>query len=90
LGGRQVIKKPDGKLRIKNETVEGFDPTYDGHINRNIRLSLAFLEITKPYIDIISYKDKGNDKIEIKWRVNGCYTLNEVRAVINDHVYNLQ
>ena len=41
--------------------------------------------MSKPYIDIVRFEEKSNDKVIITWRVNGCYTLNEARAIINDN-----
>jgi hypothetical protein len=40
---------------------------YDGHINRNIRLAVATIDLSRPYINIVNYKDIGNDKIEVTW-----------------------
>lgn len=31
------------------------DRTYDGHINRNIRLALATIDLARPYIKIVDY-----------------------------------
>lgn len=45
---------------------------------------MTVIEMSKPYIDVVSYIEKGNEKVEIIWRVNGCYTLNEARVIIND------
>lgn len=60
----------------------GHDVKYDGHINRNIRVAMALIDMTKPYIDMISYNiTPQEDKQNITFQVNGCKTLNEVRVV---------
>ena len=40
------------------------DSVYDGHINRNIRLAMALIDMTKPYImvdRILRIKTEGID-----------------------------
>ena len=54
-------------MKISKESIHEKNGKYDGHINRNIRLALAIIDLTKPYIQVIDYKDAGNDKIEITW-----------------------
>ena len=57
---------------------------YDGHINRNIRLALSFIELSKPYIEIVNFTEVNEHEVEITWKVNGCHTLNEAKVIIND------
>jgi hypothetical protein len=73
----------NGKIQVTNDSIYASNPEADGHINRNIRLALTILEMSKPYIEIVSYIEKADNKVEIKWRVNGCYTINEARALVN-------
>lgn len=57
------------------------DAEYDGHINRNIRLAMALIDMTKPYIlieRIISIKVEGNDMLQIEFKLNGCIDVQEV------------
>ena len=34
----------------------------DGHINRNIRLAMALIDVSKPSIDVIGY-NQSSDKV---------------------------
>ena len=52
----------------------------DGHVNRNIRIALALIKMSKPYIEIVSVKDVEDELQEVKWRVAGCHTIDEARA----------
>ena len=54
-----------------------YNSEHDGHINRNIRISMALIEASQPYIEIVSYNQSTEGNVTIKWRVNGCYKLNE-------------
>jgi len=69
-----------------NESVFSSDGNVDGHINRNIRIAMTIIEMSKPYIEVVSYVEKDDEKIEITWRVNGCFTLNEARFIVNDEI----
>ena len=51
-----VSRIPDGGLRIKGEEIKEWDPKYEGHINRNIKLAMAMIEVSKPYIEIVKYE----------------------------------
>lgn len=80
LGSRLAYKTKDGRIKINADSVK--DRQHDGHINRNIRLALALIDLTLPTIEIVSSTTEG-DSVDITWRVNGCYALNEARAIIN-------
>lgn len=89
LGGRQVQQMPSvvngeqtTKMRVNPESILEYNSLFDGHVNRNIRLALALIDLSKPYIEITSYKE-SDGKVEITWQVNGCYKLNEARIVVN-------
>ena len=53
-GAREIISSSEGDLYISRESIENEDPQlgYDGHINRNIRLATAMIDLSKPYIYI--------------------------------------
>ncbi|CDW79494.1 zinc carboxypeptidase family protein [Stylonychia lemnae] len=83
LGSREVSHHRDGRFKISKESVHDQNSIFDGHINRNIRLALAIIDLSKPYIDIVSYKELENNQVELIWKVNGCHTLNQARTIIN-------
>ena len=59
---------------------------YDGHINRNIRLAMAMIDMTKPYImvdRILSIKIDGEDFLQIEFKLNGCVSVEEVSYHLN-------
>jgi len=61
LGSRLVAKdSSSSKLLVQRESIDGHNTQFDGHINRNIRASLALIDMSKPYIFVNSYKDLGN------------------------------
>lgn len=82
LGSRQVYHTKDGKVKVNPDSVKSSGNAFDGHINRNIRLALALIDLSLPTIEIVE-QTETNDLLEITWRVNGCHTLNEARAIIN-------
>lgn len=63
--------------------------SYDGHINRNIRLAMSLIEISKPYIEVESITNINDYEIEVIWKVNGCYQINEARVRINNEIVSL-
>jgi hypothetical protein len=59
------------------------DNLFDGHVNRNIRLALALIDMVQPSIEIVSEDvNTKADEVTLIWRVNGCYQLNQARATI--------
>jgi len=70
---------------VNTSSVLDFNSPTDGHVNRNIRLALALIDLSKPSIEIVSYSssDESGEKITVKWRVNGCHTLEEAYALVN-------
>ena len=62
------------------DTLDGFD----GHINRNIRLAMTLIDMTKPYIfveRILRIKIEGLDALQIDFKLNGCAVIN---YIVND------
>ena len=70
-GSRKVVVGDGGDFQVMRASVEqqAADDTgeeYDGHINRNIRLATAMIDMAKPYIwvdRIVRLKIEGVDKI---------------------------
>lgn len=57
----------------------------DGHINRHIRLCLAFIESMSVYPVIVNTKFTADkQRIEIQWVYNGWLTLNEAVISVKD------
>jgi len=72
----------------KNSVIEK-DGIHDGHINRNIRLALAIIDLSQPYIFITKYDERDDDTVQITWQVNGCHTLNEARVYVDGQVKDM-
>jgi hypothetical protein len=77
LGSRLVTKGL--KMSVNPDSVQEINGEYDGHVNRNIRIALAMLDMSKPHIEIVNIT---NDEAlaSVTWRVNGCHTIDEARA----------
>ena len=57
------------------DTLDGFD----GHINRNIRLAMTVIDMSKPYIfieRILRIKIEGINALQIDFKLNGCAAVN--------------
>lgn len=68
LGSRLIAKDTSSKQTlIQRESIDGQNTQYDGHINRNIRASLALIDLSKPYIHITNYKENSDATVEITW-----------------------
>ena len=62
---------------MSNSNTTGFD----GHINRNIRLAMALIDMAKPYIHIeriTKITVDGTDKLSIDFNINGCIDIAQV------------
>lgn len=72
--GKSKFKKvaPESVLEINGE--------HDGHVNRNIRIALALLDLSQPHIEIVNITSLNETTTRVLWRVNGCHTINEARA----------
>lgn len=44
----------------------------DGHIPRNIRLTLAALELLQPFVDLVGVERDMQDYIRVMWKVRTC------------------
>lgn len=90
-------KKPPertlGGRYLTNGTISGiYDQTSisktDGHINRNIRLMTALLEMIDPKIEIIGYQ-RSPEAVIFFWKVNGCTTsIDEIQHIYMGKEYN--
>lgn len=77
--------------KIPEESLLGND-TFDkkdqwGHITRNIALSLSYIDLIKPYINIIEVKVE-NFTIEIDYKVQGCIDVSETYLLYRNHSIN--
>lgn len=52
---------------------------HDGHVNRNIRIALALMDMSRPHIEIVSIKEVNESTTRLTWKVNGCHTIDEAR-----------
>ena len=53
--GRRMVSRPGSKLRVKTESVMEANNEFDGHVNRNIRVALSLIDLSKPSIEVVSY-----------------------------------
>jgi len=64
----------------------------DGHIPRNIRLSLALIDMAQPYIRDIEQKPYDETHIEIRWKIGGSVYVNhtfvEYQNMIDNKIAN--
>jgi hypothetical protein len=72
--GKSLYKavKPDSVLEINGE--------HDGHVNRNIRIALAMIDLSQPHIEIVNITSFNESMSQVTWRVNGCHTIDEARV----------
>ena len=68
-------------------SIESFEDGYNGLINRNIRLAMTMIDISKPYIFVETIKKikvEGQDLLQVEFQLNGCINITEVSYTIND------
>ena len=66
---------------------QGFNDGLNGLINRNLRLAMTMIDMSKPYIalqDLRKIKIEGKDVLKIEFRLNGCVNITEVSYSINN------
>ena len=52
---------------------------FDGHINRNIRLATAMIDMSKPYINVERItRGSKDDELDISFVVSGCAEINAI------------
>lgn len=92
-------KKPDektlgkrlvsGKMSWPDQKVSGIwnyrsSDQLNGHINRNIRLIYALLELVDPFIEVVSTRQLSTGELKVFWQLTGCaHYIN--RAFTKDH-----
>jgi spore germination protein GerM len=65
---------------------EGFGSTYNGLINRNLRLGIAMIDMSKPYImveKIEKVRIEGSERLQVEFTLNGCVNVTQVSFSIN-------
>jgi hypothetical protein len=68
--GKRVIKRHNATseiTHISSESILDNSKQYDGYINRNIRLSLALIDSSSPYIKIVSVRNDVGHTHKISW-----------------------
>jgi len=49
----------------------------DGHIPRNVRVSLSLIDLAAPYINIRSVsRNKDQESVYVEWKIGGAVTVN--------------
>ena len=86
-GSRDKIEREEGDYQVTRQSIENGYPEegFDGHINRNIRLATALIDMSKPYIYIRHIgKDAADlDFLQVEFTVNGCAQAEYVGAIVN-------
>jgi hypothetical protein len=57
LGSREVHPKFG---RVHKESVFAVNSKHDGHVNRNIRLAIALIDMSKPHIEIVNITNSSS------------------------------
>lgn len=74
-------------FRVLRSSVEDRDPQnrFDGHINRNLRLATAMVDMSKPYIYVLKVTRNNEDsgRATVRFSVNGCASIDEVSSRFN-------
>jgi hypothetical protein len=65
---------------VKPESVLEVNGEYDGHVNRNIRIALALLDLSQPHVRVINITNINEDTERVFWVVDGCHRIDEARA----------
>jgi hypothetical protein len=60
-----VTSAKGGFKSIEASSVKKINGENDGHVNRNIRIALALIKMSKPYIEIVSLKDIDDELQEV-------------------------
>ena len=72
--GNSGEEDEEGDFQVMTDSVQSTDPEagFNGHINRNIRLAMALIDMSKPYIfieRILSLKIEGEDMLQIEFKL---------------------
>ena len=62
---------------------------FDGHINRNIRLSVAMIDLSKPYIYLHEVSMTNSGSLVVKFALNGCIKADYVGAIIGGELQEI-
>ena len=46
-------------------------------------MALALLDLSKPHIEIVNITSLNDSTTRVIWKVNGCHTINEARALFS-------
>ena len=65
----------------KASSISGRNRKGDGHINRNLRASMALIDMAKPYIKVTQSK-QTKTQIDLKFIVKGCITVDSAKVVV--------
>ncbi len=70
-------KHPDDNTFGTEEGILLRNSTYDGHIPRNIRMSLALIDLAKPYVRDVDVGMHNCTHAKITWKVAGALYVND-------------
>lgn len=73
-GARNISYSSHGDFRVSRASIEDkdYNNRFDGHINRNIRLATAMIDMSKPYLAVSNIRIVSEEALEIAFTVNGC------------------
>ena len=86
------MKEANGSFQVRRASIEDREEAhgFDGHINRNIRLAMALIDMAKPYLSVARVEELEGGRREITFTVNGCAWINEVSYSINGQQKQVQ
>lgn len=82
-GQRNVVTLTSNKTFTDLASVLSSESKYNGHINRNIRVQLALIDMAKPYVQITQVTQLKSGQMEVKFQINGCTKIDSVTASVN-------
>lgn len=85
LGSRLIAS---ASKTVQKQSVLEKNGEHDGHVNRNIRIALALLDMVLPQIEVVEVKAINETSQRVTWRVNGCHSINQAHVLIHNATDN--
>ena len=72
-----MAKNPTQYTLGDREDMLSMGTRHDGHVPRNLRLSLMLVDMAKPYVQLVSLKKSGERELTISYAVGGCLEVDK-------------
>jgi hypothetical protein len=73
---------------VVRDSIYGGEDGFEGEVNKNIRASLALMEMTKPYIEINEVSPPESKEIKVTFTISGCLQLDPLSILLKDKSNN--